>query len=98
MLFFITYDVCFKNPNLNPEKFVVLIEINVLNQTSLMFQLFFQILVLKYVSNKDVFMRYHKSHLIRRLILETSADNEKEENMVELLRVRSVFEKNNYFA
>ena len=38
-------------------------------------------------------MRYHKSHLIRRLILETSADNEKEENMVELLRVRSVFEK-----
>lgn len=28
------------------------------------------LLVLKYVSNKDVFMRYHKAHLTRRLILE----------------------------
>ena len=44
--------------------------------------------MLKYVSNKDVFMRFHKSHLTRRLILDTSADNEKEENMVEWLRVR----------
>jgi hypothetical protein len=32
-------------------------------------------------------MRYHKAHLTRRLILDTSADNEKEENMVEWLRV-----------
>lgn len=46
-----------------------------------------QLLVLKYVQNKDVFMRYHKAHLTRRLILDTSADNEKEENMVEWLRV-----------
>ena len=45
-----------------------------------------QLLVLKYVQNKDVFMRYHKTHLTRRLILETSADSEKEENMVEWLR------------
>jgi cullin-5 len=44
------------------------------------------LLVLKYVQNKDVFMRYHKTHLTRRLILETSADSEKEENMVEWLR------------
>ncbi|XP_041351590.1 cullin-5-like isoform X1 [Gigantopelta aegis] len=44
------------------------------------------LLVLKYVTNKDVFMRYHKAHLTRRLILDTSADNEKEENMVEWLR------------
>jgi hypothetical protein len=42
-----------------------------------------QLLVLKYVQNKDVFMRYHKAHLTRRLILDTSADSEKEENMVE---------------
>ncbi len=49
----------------------------------------FQLLVLKYVQNKDVFMRYHKAHLTRRLILDTSADNEKEENMVEWLRVCS---------
>lgn len=49
----------------------------------------FQLLVLKYVTNKDVFMRYHKAHLTRRLILDTSADNEKEENMVEWLRVGS---------
>lgn len=28
-------------------------------------------------------MRYHKAHLTRRLILDTSADSEKEENMVE---------------
>lgn len=45
--------------------------------------IFTQLLVLKYVQNKDVFMRYHKAHLTRRLILDTSADSEKEENMVE---------------
>lgn len=44
------------------------------------------LLVLKYVSNKDVFMRYHKAHLTRRLILNASADSEKEEDMVEWLR------------
>ncbi|XP_055375208.1 cullin-5 [Condylostylus longicornis] len=44
------------------------------------------LLVLKYVSNKDVFMRYHKVHLTRRLILDSSADSEKEEDMVEWLR------------
>ncbi|KAI2656172.1 Cullin-5 [Labeo rohita] len=32
------------------------------------------LLVLKYVQNKDVFMRYHKAHLTRRLILDISAD------------------------
>uniref|UniRef100_T1J146 Cullin-5 n=1 Tax=Strigamia maritima TaxID=126957 RepID=T1J146_STRMM len=40
------------------------------------------LLLLKYVDNKDVFMRYYKSHLTRRLILETSADSEKEGEMV----------------
>ncbi|EEC20228.1 cullin, putative, partial [Ixodes scapularis] len=45
------------------------------------------LLVLRYVQNKDVFMRYHKAHLTRRLILDSSADSEKEENMVEWLRV-----------
>lgn len=44
------------------------------------------LLVLKYIENKDVFMRYHKAHLTRRLILDTSADSEKEEDMVEWLR------------
>ncbi|CAB1316647.1 unnamed protein product [Coregonus sp. 'balchen'] len=39
-----------------------------------------------YVQNKDVFMRYHKAHLTRRLILDISADSEIEENMVEWLR------------
>lgn len=50
--------------------------------------IFLQLLVLKYVQNKDVFMRYHKAHLTRRLILDISADSEIEENMVEWLRVR----------
>ncbi|KAF6038016.1 Cul5 [Bugula neritina] len=45
------------------------------------------LLILKYVQNKDVFMRFHKAHLTRRLILETSADNEIEENMVDWLRL-----------
>ncbi|KAL7058155.1 hypothetical protein AAHC03_016658 [Spirometra sp. Aus1] len=44
------------------------------------------LLILKYVNSKDVFMLGHKSHLMRRLILETSADNELEEQMVERLR------------
>ncbi|XP_047247547.1 cullin-5 isoform X3 [Girardinichthys multiradiatus] len=48
--------------------------------------LLLQLLVLKYVQNKDVFMRYHKAHLTRRLILDISADSEIEENMVEWLR------------
>lgn len=48
---------------------------------------YLQLLVLKYVQNKDVFMRYHKAHLTRRLILDISADSEIEENMVEWLRV-----------
>uniref|UniRef100_T1IRX8 Cullin-5 n=1 Tax=Strigamia maritima TaxID=126957 RepID=T1IRX8_STRMM len=39
------------------------------------------LLLLKYVDNKDVFMRYYKSHLTRRLILDTSADREKEGEM-----------------
>ena len=34
-----------------------------------------------------VILRYHKAHLTRRLILDTSADSEMEENMVEWLRV-----------
>ena len=38
------------------------------------------------MQNKDVFMIYTKAHLTRRLILGTSADSEKEENMVEWLR------------
>lgn len=46
--------------------------------------------MLKYVQNKDVFMRYHKAHLTRRLILDISADSEIEENMVEWLRVSSI--------
>ena len=65
-------------------------EINNFNQTTMVIinvHIVFQILVLKYVSNRDVFMRFHKSHLARRLILDTSADNEMEENMVEGLRV-----------
>lgn len=52
-----------------------------------------QLLVLKYVQNKDVFMRYHKAHLTRRLILDISADSEIEENMVEWLRVSSFLKK-----
>ncbi|KAM7539100.1 hypothetical protein Aperf_G00000049573 [Anoplocephala perfoliata] len=44
------------------------------------------LLVLKYVNSKDLFMEAHKAHLMRRLILETSADSEIEEFMVEKLR------------
>ncbi|CAB3995820.1 cullin-5 [Paramuricea clavata] len=44
------------------------------------------LLVLKYVDNKDVFMRYHKAHLTRRLILDCSTDSDLEENVVEWLR------------
>ncbi|CAI4226108.1 unnamed protein product [Auanema sp. JU1783] len=44
------------------------------------------LMVLKYVTNKDVFMRFHKAHLSRRLILDMSADQEKEEAVVNRLR------------
>lgn len=57
-----------------------------------------QLLVLKYVQNKDVFMRYHKAHLTRRLILDISADSEIEENMVEWLRVSSAAPGNLHFS
>lgn len=36
-----------------------------------------------------LFVRYHKAHLTRRLILDCSTDNDLEENMVEWLRVRN---------
>lgn len=42
------------------------------------------LILLRYVKNKDIFMRYHKHHLTRRLILEISADSEKEENLVRI--------------
>ncbi|VDM96638.1 unnamed protein product [Thelazia callipaeda] len=44
------------------------------------------LLVLKYVQNKDIFMRYYKGHLTRRLLLETSVDQEKEEQMIAKMR------------
>lgn len=44
------------------------------------------LVLLKYIQNKDVFMCYYMRHLTRRLILETSADSEKEEDMVDWLR------------
>lgn len=47
---------------------------------------YFQIIILKYIHDKDIFMKYYKAHLTRRLILELSAENEKEEQMVSLLR------------
>jgi len=42
--------------------------------------------VLKYVQNKDIFMKYHKAHLTRRLILEMSNDQEMEEQTVIMLK------------
>ena len=42
--------------------------------------------MLKYVNAKDVFMRHHKLHLTRRLVLNTSNDEEQEERVVESLR------------
>lgn len=42
--------------------------------------------LLKYVQNKDVFMKYHKAHLTRRLILEISNDQEMEEQTVIMLK------------
>lgn len=42
--------------------------------------------LLKYVQNKDVFMKYHKAHLTRRLILEMSHDQEMEEQTVIMLK------------
>ena len=47
-----------------------------------------QLLVAKYLANKDVFLRHYRSALGRRLMWETSADNDKEELMVQYLRVR----------
>ncbi len=42
--------------------------------------------LLKYVQNKDIFMKYHKAHLTRRLILEMSNDQEMEEQTVIMLK------------
>ncbi len=44
------------------------------------------ITLLKYVQNKDIFMKYHKAHLTRRLILEISNDQEMEEQTVIMLK------------
>lgn len=42
--------------------------------------------LLKYVNAKDIFMRHHKLHLTRRLVLNMSNDEEQEERLVESLR------------
>ena len=42
--------------------------------------------ILKYVRNRDIFMRYYKTHLARRLILRSSIDFELEENMIYWLK------------
>lgn len=42
--------------------------------------------LLKYVTNKDIFMRYYKIHLSRRLILELVSDQEKEESLINRFR------------
>ncbi|CAB1347838.1 unnamed protein product [Coregonus sp. 'balchen'] len=57
-----------------------------LRKTTLSKKLTSEEIELKLKENKDVFMRYHKAHLTRRLILDISADSEIEENMVEWLR------------
>ena len=44
------------------------------------------VVIMKYVTNKDVFMRYYKTHLARRLILQSSVDSEMEENMIQRLK------------
>jgi len=44
------------------------------------------LLILKYVQNKDIFMKFHKGHMSRRLILEISSDQEKEEMLVRRFR------------
>lgn len=48
--------------------------------------------LLKYVTNKDIFMRYYKIHLSRRLILELVSDQEKEESLINRFRVRPKFD------
>lgn len=42
--------------------------------------------MLKYVTNKDMFMKFYKAHLTRRLLLDTSGDYDKEENLIGMLR------------
>uniref|UniRef100_A0AC35UFL0 CULLIN_2 domain-containing protein n=1 Tax=Rhabditophanes sp. KR3021 TaxID=114890 RepID=A0AC35UFL0_9BILA len=43
-------------------------------------------LVLKYVNSKDMFIKYHKAHLSRRLIMEAYSDLDKEENIINQFR------------
>jgi cullin-5 len=54
--------------------------------------------LLKYVLNKDVFMKYHKAHLTRRLILDLSNDQEMEEQTVIMLKVNYLLKKVNFFS
>ncbi|CAJ0938889.1 unnamed protein product, partial [Mesorhabditis belari] len=48
------------------------------------------LLVLKYVANKDVFMRFHKAHLSRRLVLDMTVDLDREETLITRLRERGM--------
>ncbi|MDI4567639.1 MAG: hypothetical protein E7Y34_00940 [Mycoplasma sp.] len=75
---------------LKPIEMILLLKLKFICTHVHLSDLFLQLLVLKYVQNKDIFMRYYKSHLTRRLILESSADSEKDKIMVEWLRVSKV--------
>uniref|UniRef100_A0AAF5D2N2 Cullin-5 n=2 Tax=Strongyloides stercoralis TaxID=6248 RepID=A0AAF5D2N2_STRER len=45
------------------------------------------LVVLKYVNSKDIFIKYHKNHLSRRLIMEAYTDIEREEYIVNQFKV-----------
>lgn len=45
----------------------------------------------RYLQEKDVFERYYKQHLARRLLLNKSGSDDSEKNMISKLKVREYY-------
>lgn len=50
----------------------------------------------RYLQEKDVFERYYKQHLAKRLLLNKSLSDDSEKNMISKLKVIYVYFKKNF--
>lgn len=52
----------------------------------------------RYLLEKDVFERYYKTHLAKRLLLNKSVSDDSEKNMISKLKVNSGLSRENEFV
>ena len=64
-------------------------QVNLLELIKILLQQFFQIIIFRYVEDKDMFQRFYSRMLSRRLVQGLSLSMEAEESMIQKLKVRT---------